>query len=150
MLPVTVSDETGSLDATAFSMVAEDLVEKNTYLASQNMKIDALDHIATLDTAIGKTRLPHRNRFKCIIEFCYQICAEKSYNVNPSECSASLQGPKVLHFECTFTQLTTITTNKSIQKIRNNIYVNVQKTTPLIYQENVQQSNRAASRYFIY
>jgi hypothetical protein len=59
MLPVTVSDETGSLDATAFSMVAEDLVEKNTYLASQNMKIDALDHIATLDTAIGKIRLFH-------------------------------------------------------------------------------------------
>jgi hypothetical protein len=42
MLPVTVSDETGSLDTIAFSLVAEDLVEQNTYLTSQNMKIDSL------------------------------------------------------------------------------------------------------------
>jgi hypothetical protein len=56
MLPVTVLDETGSLDAIVFLMVAEDLVEKNAYLTSQNMKVDALDHIAALDTTIGKVR----------------------------------------------------------------------------------------------
>jgi hypothetical protein len=59
MLPVTISDETGSLDAIAFLMVAEDLVEQNTYLTSQNMKIDSLDHITALDKAIEKTRLFH-------------------------------------------------------------------------------------------
>jgi hypothetical protein len=42
MLPVTVWDETRSLDVIGFSMVAEDLVEKNAYLASQNIKINAL------------------------------------------------------------------------------------------------------------
>jgi hypothetical protein len=35
-------------------MVAEDLVEQNAYLTSQNMKIDSLDHIAALDKAIKK------------------------------------------------------------------------------------------------
>jgi hypothetical protein len=59
MLYVTLSDEIGSLDAIAFSMVDEDLVEQNAYLTSQNMKIDALDHIAALDKAIRKTRLFH-------------------------------------------------------------------------------------------
>jgi cell fate (sporulation/competence/biofilm development) regulator YmcA (YheA/YmcA/DUF963 family) len=54
MLPVTLSDETGSLDAIAFFMIAEDLVEQNAYLTSQNMKIDSLHHIATLDKEIGK------------------------------------------------------------------------------------------------
>jgi hypothetical protein len=48
MLPVTVSDETESLDAIAFSMVVEDLVEQNAYLTSQNMKIDSLDHMLHL------------------------------------------------------------------------------------------------------
>jgi hypothetical protein len=59
MLPVTLSDETGSLDAIAFFMIAEDLVEQNAYLTSQNMKIDSLHHIATLDKEIGKTRHFH-------------------------------------------------------------------------------------------
>jgi hypothetical protein len=59
MLHVTVLDETGSLDAIAISIIAEDLVEQNAYLTSQNMKIDALDYIAALDTTIEKTRLFH-------------------------------------------------------------------------------------------
>jgi hypothetical protein len=54
MLPVTVSDETRSLDAIAFSMVVEDLVEQNAYLTSQNMKIDSLDHIAALERQLEK------------------------------------------------------------------------------------------------
>jgi hypothetical protein len=54
MLPITVSDETGSLDAIAFSMVVEDLVEQNAYLTSQNMKIDSLDHIAALERQLEK------------------------------------------------------------------------------------------------
>jgi hypothetical protein len=54
MLPVTVLDETRSLDAIPFLIIAEDLVEQNAHLTSQNMKIDALDHIATLGTAFGK------------------------------------------------------------------------------------------------
>jgi hypothetical protein len=37
--------------------VAEELVEQSAYLTSQNMKINSLDHVTTLDNAIGKTNL---------------------------------------------------------------------------------------------
>jgi hypothetical protein len=48
-------------------MVAEDLVEQNAYLKSQNMKIDSLDHIAALERQLEKKTFPHWNKFKCII-----------------------------------------------------------------------------------
>jgi hypothetical protein len=56
-LPITISDETGNIDAIAFSFVAEDLVERNAYLTSQNMKVDVYDHVVALDTSVGKTKL---------------------------------------------------------------------------------------------
>lgn len=56
-LPITLTDDSGNLDAVAFSTVAEQLVELDAYQASQNMKIDPEEHVATLDKAIGKTRL---------------------------------------------------------------------------------------------
>ncbi|XP_066167199.1 uncharacterized protein [Oryza sativa Japonica Group] len=56
-LPVTITDESGSLDAVAFSFVAEDLVELDAAQASQNMKIDPADHPTTLNNAIGKTKI---------------------------------------------------------------------------------------------
>lgn len=56
-LPVTITDESGSLDAVAFSFVAEDLVELDAAQASQNMKIDPDDHPTTLNNAIGKTKI---------------------------------------------------------------------------------------------
>jgi hypothetical protein len=84
------------LDAIAFSMVAEDLVEKNVYLATQNMKLDALNHIATLDTK--NKSFPHWNKFKCVSNFAIKYVLKKCYNVNPSKCTASLNGQKVLHF----------------------------------------------------
>jgi hypothetical protein len=37
--------------------VAEDLVELSVYLTSQNMKIDAHDHVGPLDTAVDKIKL---------------------------------------------------------------------------------------------
>ncbi|KAJ1260551.1 hypothetical protein BS78_10G241300 [Paspalum vaginatum] len=58
-LRITITDDTGSINATAFSYIAEDLVERNAYQASQNMKIDAADHTVSLQTAIGKIRLFH-------------------------------------------------------------------------------------------
>jgi hypothetical protein len=36
-LPITITDETRSIDAIAFSNVAEDLVELSAYLTSQNV-----------------------------------------------------------------------------------------------------------------
>jgi replication factor A1 len=45
------------LDAIAFTTVAEELVERDASLASQNMKIDPSEHVIVLDNAIGKTRL---------------------------------------------------------------------------------------------
>jgi hypothetical protein len=56
-LPLTISDETGNIDTIALSFVAEDLVERSAYLRSQNMKVDAYDHVVALDTAVGKIKL---------------------------------------------------------------------------------------------
>jgi len=56
-LPITITDDTGSIDTIAFSFIAEGLVERIAYHASQNMKIDATEHVAALDKAIGKIRL---------------------------------------------------------------------------------------------
>uniref|UniRef100_A0A0D3G2X2 SAM-dependent MTase DRM-type domain-containing protein n=1 Tax=Oryza barthii TaxID=65489 RepID=A0A0D3G2X2_9ORYZ len=56
-LPVTITDELGSLDAVAFSFVAEDLLELDAAQASQNMKKDPADHPTTLNNAIGKTKI---------------------------------------------------------------------------------------------
>uniref|UniRef100_J3LFK0 Uncharacterized protein n=1 Tax=Oryza brachyantha TaxID=4533 RepID=J3LFK0_ORYBR len=56
-LHVTITDKSGSLDAMAFSFVAEDLVELDAAHASQNMKIDSFDHPTALNNAIGKRRL---------------------------------------------------------------------------------------------
>ncbi|XP_039813984.1 uncharacterized protein LOC120676721 isoform X3 [Panicum virgatum] len=58
-LPLALTDDTGSIEAIAFSSIAEDLVERNAYQASQNMKIHATDHAASLQTAVGKIRLFH-------------------------------------------------------------------------------------------
>jgi replication factor A1 len=40
-------------------LIAEELVERSAYYASQNMKIDATKHVVALEKAIGKTRLFH-------------------------------------------------------------------------------------------
>ncbi|KAJ1263946.1 hypothetical protein BS78_09G225800, partial [Paspalum vaginatum] len=58
-LPITLTDASGNLDVVAFSTVAEDLVERDVFQASQNMKIDAEEHVIALDTAIGKIKLFH-------------------------------------------------------------------------------------------
>jgi hypothetical protein len=53
-LPLTLTDSSGSLDAIAFSKVAKDLVERLAEQACMNMKIDAEEHVVTLDNSIGK------------------------------------------------------------------------------------------------
>jgi hypothetical protein len=37
--------------------VAKDIVEQSAFLTSQNMKINAYDHVVALDKAIAKTKL---------------------------------------------------------------------------------------------
>jgi hypothetical protein len=37
--------------------VAEELVEQSAFLTSQNMKVDAYEHVVALDKAIRKTKL---------------------------------------------------------------------------------------------
>jgi hypothetical protein len=54
-LPLIISDETGSIDVVVFSFVAKELVERSAYLTSQNMKVDAYDHVVALDMTLGKT-----------------------------------------------------------------------------------------------
>jgi replication factor A1 len=47
------------MDAVAFYLVAEDLVECSSVQASRNMQIDPSDQPAVLNTAIGKKRMFH-------------------------------------------------------------------------------------------
>jgi hypothetical protein len=108
MLPVTISDETRSLDAIAFLMVAEDLVEQNTYLTSQNMKIDSLDHITALDKAIEKTRLFHIGTSSSASSNFAIKYVLKKLQYRSIESSTSLQILEVLHFVCNLTHFTTI------------------------------------------
>jgi hypothetical protein len=56
-LPVTLTDETGNLDTITFYYVAKELVEWSVFLTSQNMKVDAYEHVTALDTAVAKTKL---------------------------------------------------------------------------------------------
>jgi hypothetical protein len=42
------------MEAIAFSYVAGELVGRSAFLNSQNMKIDAYDHVVALDKAIKK------------------------------------------------------------------------------------------------
>jgi hypothetical protein len=56
-LLIAISNETGSIEAIAFSYVAEELVEQSAFLTSQNMKVDAYEHVVALDKAIRKTKL---------------------------------------------------------------------------------------------
>jgi hypothetical protein len=58
----------------AFSLIAEDLMERSAYHASHNMEILATEHVITLQKAIGKSRLFHRNGHKLFLKFFYQIC----------------------------------------------------------------------------
>jgi hypothetical protein len=91
MLPVTVPDETRSIDAITFSVVAKDLVEQNAYLTSQNLKIDALDHVVALDKTIGKTRLFNIGTSSSgTFNFAIKYELKKSYNVHPSGNSITL------------------------------------------------------------
>jgi hypothetical protein len=56
-LLIAISNETGSIEAIVFSYVAEELVEQSAFLTSQNMKVDAYEHVVALDKAIRKTKL---------------------------------------------------------------------------------------------
>uniref|UniRef100_A0A0D3GU33 DUF223 domain-containing protein n=1 Tax=Oryza barthii TaxID=65489 RepID=A0A0D3GU33_9ORYZ len=98
-LPLTIKDESGTLDAVAFYNVAEDLVEVNATQATQNLKIDATEHAIALDTAIGKTRLFHiAMNTKYSSHFTINYVLKKSYpveNENTSLMLPTLENTKV-------------------------------------------------------
>jgi hypothetical protein len=89
-LPLTISDKTGSIDAIAFSFVAEELVERSAYLTSQNMKVDAYDHVMALDTAVKKTRLFSIGMSGgSTTNFTIKYVSKKSFNVDTSIVSST-------------------------------------------------------------
>ncbi|KAF2920550.1 hypothetical protein DAI22_08g217100 [Oryza sativa Japonica Group] len=90
-LPLTIKDESGTLDAVAFYNVAEDLVEVNATQATQNLKIDATEHAIALDIAIGKTRLFHiAMNTKYSSHFTINYVLKKSYPVENENTSLIL------------------------------------------------------------
>jgi hypothetical protein len=95
-LPITIADETGSIDAIAFSNVAEDLVELSAYLTSQNMKIDAYDHVILLDTADGKIKLFNKGMSGTTSSsFTVKYVLKKSFPVDASSFSITLPDAQV-------------------------------------------------------
>jgi hypothetical protein len=72
-LPLTILDETRSIDVIAFSFIAEELVERSAYLTSQNMKVDAYDHVVALNTTVEKKTFFNRNEWRFNNKFHYQI-----------------------------------------------------------------------------
>jgi hypothetical protein len=98
-LPLTISDETGSIDTIAFSFVAEELVERSAYVTSQNMKIDPLDHVNELDTSIGKTKLFYIGMSgSTTSNFAIKYVLKKSYNVDASQITITVPQTKVISF----------------------------------------------------
>jgi hypothetical protein len=95
-LLATISDESGTLDAIAFSFVVEDLVERTNYLASQNMKVDAQDLVIPLDTAIGKTKLFYIGMSSTTSTFSIKYILKKSFNVESPNVSHALPDSQVI------------------------------------------------------
>uniref|UniRef100_A0A0E0LNB8 Replication protein A OB domain-containing protein n=1 Tax=Oryza punctata TaxID=4537 RepID=A0A0E0LNB8_ORYPU len=107
-LPLTITDDSGTMDTVAFNNVAEDLVTINATQSSQNMKIDATDHAIALDTAIGKRRLFHiAMNTKCSSHFSINYVLKKSHPVeNEKETlvlptSSNHEGPSIKQLAAT-------------------------------------------------
>jgi hypothetical protein len=97
-MPLTIANETGSIDTIAFSTVAEDLVELNAYLTSQNMKIDAHDHVIQLDTTVGKMKLFNIDiSGSTSSSFTIKYARKKSFPVDAKSVSITLPDAHV-HF----------------------------------------------------
>ena len=98
-LPLTLTDSSTSLDAVAFNKIAEDLVERHADHVSMSMKIEATDHVLTLDKAIGKEKL-----FYIVIntdssaKYPITYVLKKSFSVNNTESTPVPHAPKVTNF----------------------------------------------------
>lgn len=100
-LPVTITDESGSLDALAFSFVAEDLVELDAAQASQNMKIDPADHPTTLNNAIGKTKIfAIGMNTDTSSKFPISYVLKKSFTIEPTMSVPMLTDGEVSKYYC--------------------------------------------------
>jgi hypothetical protein len=77
--------------------VAEELVEQSVFLTSQNMKIDAYDHVVALDKAIGKIKLftiGVSATSTSALPIKYVV--KKSFDVDPSTVSVQLKDVHVI------------------------------------------------------
>jgi hypothetical protein len=139
-------DETGSIDAIAFSFVAEDLVERSVYLTSQNMRIDPLDHITALDKAIGKTKL-----FKIGMSgsesssFAINYVLKKSFNVDASQISFTVPHAKVISITLIL-YTTTVFVTKPFLYLTKYYPCHLQTTTPMQIVEQREKNIKDASR----
>jgi hypothetical protein len=76
--------------------VVEELVEESAFLTSQNMQIDAYDHVVALDKAIEKTKLftiGVSATSTSALPIKYVV--KKIYDVEPSSISLELQSVQV-------------------------------------------------------
>ena len=98
-LPLTLTDNSGSLDAIAFARVAEDLVERHADHVSMSMKIEATDHVLTLDKAIGREKLFYIGmNTDSSAKYPINYVLKKSFSVNNTESTPVPRAPKVSNF----------------------------------------------------
>jgi hypothetical protein len=96
-LLIVISNETGSIEAIAFSYVAEELVEQSAFLTSQNMKVDAYEHVVALDKAIRKTKLFTIGVSATVTSaLLIKYVIKKFFDVDPSSISIKLQDVQVI------------------------------------------------------
>jgi 6-phosphogluconolactonase/glucosamine-6-phosphate isomerase/deaminase len=81
-LPLTILDETRSIDVIAFSFIAEELVERSAYLTSQNMKVDAYNHVVALNTTVEKKTFSIGMSGGSTTNFTIKYVIKKSFNVD--------------------------------------------------------------------
>lgn len=94
-LPLTITDDTGSINVIAFSYIAEDLVERSAYHASQNMKIDPTQKVVALENAIGKIRLFHIGMStNSTSSFSINYVLRKSFPVDTSNSALQQSNPE--------------------------------------------------------
>uniref|UniRef100_A0A8R7JY84 Replication factor A C-terminal domain-containing protein n=1 Tax=Triticum urartu TaxID=4572 RepID=A0A8R7JY84_TRIUA len=123
-LPLTLTDNSGSLDATAFARAAEDLVERHADHVSMSMKIEAIDHVLTPDKAIGKEKLFYIGmNTDSSAKYPINYVLKKSFFVNNTESTPVPRAPK--SGEDTTTNDNTLATHKpmsiSIKENENRI-----------------------------
>ncbi|XP_044365925.1 uncharacterized protein [Triticum aestivum] len=141
-LPITLTDDSGDLDAIAFSKIAEELVERDAIQASQNMKVDTAEHVTALDNAIGKTRLFYIGmKVDLVYRFPISYVIKKSFSVDNAQILPSTKSTPSKDLE------NSPSSSKSIQSPGSLTQVHLGNTMPPPCQSATMDTDKIINRY---